>query len=298
MSKNREGRSRDTLLNLIENEKATLSVLPPHMDIVRWIESSARPLPSNQSEWMNHDAITNDGWPDAPAASLVALQTTLVARHPLPEGAVAEWIVLRVDGILSPTRNRELIEKQGVLAMLTDYEVGDVRAPDAWLTFRPVGVARVRCHIVEMPAATVRVGAAPSLPRPHADAGAAAEPRRHGACRLHRNGDLLPVVLRADDRHAAAEIVADGAGGEPAAVGVGDVEDDEAVVRRRRRRRRRRYFPSCDAHNPAAPSGPCRSTCRELRDSGCAGMAALDCESDTCCGGHCFSDDEATCTRY
>ena len=58
------------------------------------------------------------------------------------------------------------------------------------------------------------------------------------------------------------------------------------------------YFPSCDARNPRSPSGPCRSTCRELRDSGCAGMAALDCESDTCCGGHCFSDDEATCTRY
>ena len=58
------------------------------------------------------------------------------------------------------------------------------------------------------------------------------------------------------------------------------------------------YFPSCDARNPKSPSGPCRSTCRELRDSGCAGMAALDCESDTCCGGHCFSDDESTCTRY
>ena len=132
LSKDRKGRSRDTLLNLIETERATLSVLPPHMDIVRWIEASARPLPSNQSEWMEHAAITSEGWPDAPAASLVALQTTLVARHPLPEDAIAEWVVLRVDGILSPTLNRELIEKESVLTMLTDNEVSDARTPDTW----------------------------------------------------------------------------------------------------------------------------------------------------------------------
>ena len=44
LSKNREGRIRDTLQNIIETEKATLSILPPHMDIVRWIEASAQPL--------------------------------------------------------------------------------------------------------------------------------------------------------------------------------------------------------------------------------------------------------------
>ena len=132
LSKNREGRIRDTLQNLIETKRATLSMLPPQMDIVRWIESSAQPLPSNQSEWLEHSAITSEGWPDAPAASLVALQTTLVARHPLPEGSVAEWIVLRVDGILSPTLNLENIEKEAIMTMLTDTEIGDVRAPDTW----------------------------------------------------------------------------------------------------------------------------------------------------------------------
>jgi len=132
LSKDREGKSRDTLLNIIETKKATLAVLPPHIDIVRWIESSAKPLPSNQSEWKEHVAVTNDGWPDAPATSLIALQTTLVARHPLPEGAVAEWIVLRVDGILSPTLNLELIEKEAVLTMLTDDELGEVRTSNAW----------------------------------------------------------------------------------------------------------------------------------------------------------------------
>ena len=102
------------------------------MDFVRWIESSAQPLPSNQSEWLDHSAITSEGWPDAPASSLVALQTTLVARHPLPEGSVAEWIVLRVDGILSPTLNLENIEKEAIMTMLTDTEIGDSRAPDTW----------------------------------------------------------------------------------------------------------------------------------------------------------------------
>lgn len=132
LSKNREGRIRDTLQNIIETEKATLSILPPHMDIVRWIEASAQPLASNQSEWMDHAAVTSEGWPDAPAVSLVALQTTLVARHPLPEGSVAEWIVLRVDGILSPTLNLEHIEKEAILTMLTDTEIGDARTLDTW----------------------------------------------------------------------------------------------------------------------------------------------------------------------
>ena len=132
LSKNREGRIRDTLQNLIDTEKATLSILPPHMDIVRWIEASAQPLASNQSEWMDHAAVTSEGWPDAPAVSLVALQTTLVARHPLPEGSVAEWIVLRVDGILSPTLNVDHIEKEAILTILTDTEIGDARTLDTW----------------------------------------------------------------------------------------------------------------------------------------------------------------------
>ncbi len=132
LSKNREGRSRDTLQNLIETKIATLSVMPPHMDIVQWIEASAQPLPSDQSEWMDHVAITSREWPDAPAASLVALQTTLVAHLPLPEGAVAEWVVLRVDGILSPTLDLERLEKEAILTMLTDYEIGDTRTSDTW----------------------------------------------------------------------------------------------------------------------------------------------------------------------
>ena len=132
LSKDREGRSRDTLKNLIETKKATLSVMPPQMDIVRWIEASAQPLPIDQSEWMNHSAITSKDWPDAPAASLVALQTTLVAHLPLPEGAVAEWVVLRVDEILSPTLDVEQLEKESILTMLTDTEVGDTRTSDTW----------------------------------------------------------------------------------------------------------------------------------------------------------------------
>ncbi len=132
LSKDRKGRSRDTLQNLIETKRATLSVMPPHMDIVRWIEESAQPLPSDQSEWMNHAAIASEDWPDAPASSLVALQTTLVAHLPLPEGAVAEWVVLRVDGILSPTLDRNQLEKQSILTMLTDAEVGDTRTSDTW----------------------------------------------------------------------------------------------------------------------------------------------------------------------
>ena len=132
LSKDRKGRSRDTLQNLIETKRATLSVMPPNMDIVRWIEESAQPLPSDQSEWMNHAAIASEDWPDAPASSLVALQTTLVAHLPLPEGAVAEWVVLRVDGILSPTLDRDQLEKQSILTMLTDAEVGDTRTSDNW----------------------------------------------------------------------------------------------------------------------------------------------------------------------
>ena len=61
------------------------------------------------------------------------------------------------------------------------------------------------------------------------------------------------------------------------------------------------YFTACDpaAALDEAPTvhGPCRWLCLELTTLGCPGMAALDCESDACCGGFCLSDTKQ-CTAY
>ena len=126
LSKNRDGRPRDTLLNLKETGRATLAILPSNADSAKIIEQTAAPLPRNQSEWKEIDAATsNSNQPSAPNPAIAALETTLIECHQLPLGAVAEWVILKVESIIIPPKCQiNDIESSSILCQISDHVVG------------------------------------------------------------------------------------------------------------------------------------------------------------------------------
>ena len=130
LSSNREGRPRDTLLNLKETRKATLAILPSNEESVGIIENTASPLPNDESEWGELEAITkiSDGV-SAPSLAIAAIEATLVECHPLPLGSVAEWVILSVDSIIKPSSsNIEDIESSSILAQIANNLLGGIQS--------------------------------------------------------------------------------------------------------------------------------------------------------------------------
>lgn len=101
LSSDREGRARDTLLNLRECPNATLYVLLSGPDDADMVAQTAPAVPRGTSEW---DAVPHatdaEGRPFLDRAA-AALQVRMVDELPLPE-AVAKLVVLRVDEVLLP----------------------------------------------------------------------------------------------------------------------------------------------------------------------------------------------------
>tara|TARA_B100001996_G_C18670339_1_gene596506 strand:+ start:2683 stop:3522 length:840 start_codon:yes stop_codon:yes gene_type:complete len=114
LSSNRDGKPRDTLLNLKETKKATLAILAANNESASMVEKTAIPLPRNESEWSGiEDTKTIPNGIQAPSLAIAAIETTLVECHKLPLGSVAEWVILKVDSIIVPT-STSLKEIEGV----------------------------------------------------------------------------------------------------------------------------------------------------------------------------------------
>jgi len=114
LSSNRDGKPRDTLLNLKETKKATLAILAANTESASMVEKTAIPLPRNESEWSGiEDTKTIPNGIQAPSLAIAAIETTLVECHKLPLGSVAEWVILKVDSIIVPT-STSLKEIEGV----------------------------------------------------------------------------------------------------------------------------------------------------------------------------------------
>ena len=114
LSSNRDGKPRDTLLNLKETKKATLAILAANNESASMVEKTAIPLPRNESEWSGiEDTKTILNGIQAPSLAIAAIETTLVECHKLPLGSVAEWVILKVDSIIVPT-STSLKEIEGV----------------------------------------------------------------------------------------------------------------------------------------------------------------------------------------
>ena len=104
LSADRNGRPRDTLLNLEEEPNITLMVLTAEHDSARLVEMAARPLPRDESEWQQLAAppeMTCGLGHPLPDLVLAALECRCVELLELPEGAVSRLAILHVDRILT-----------------------------------------------------------------------------------------------------------------------------------------------------------------------------------------------------
>lgn len=128
LSADREGRVRDTLLNLRSSGRATLYLLLPGPDDAALVQATAASLPHGRSEWdtIPH-ARDEEGKPvlDQAAASL---EVELVDEHTLPD-AVATLVVLKVvDAFLPPGQ-----AEGGVLDLLCQHGQDRLMAsPTGW----------------------------------------------------------------------------------------------------------------------------------------------------------------------
>ena len=106
LSQDRNGRPRDTLVNLKQNGNITLHLLPTSIEGVRIAEAAAETLPSNESEWRLFEAKP----PNLPGA-IASIHCQLLDQHSLPNGSVATLCVLAIDSIsLSKGLQEELLE--------------------------------------------------------------------------------------------------------------------------------------------------------------------------------------------
>ena len=135
LSTNRDGRPRDTLLNLKETGKAVLSILPANSESAEIVSMTAKPIPKEESEWNELEAINSTSETvSAPKIAIAAIETTLLECHKLPLGAVAEWVVLKVDSIITPSNiNLERIEDALILSQVSDDSFGGIQTTD-WVT--------------------------------------------------------------------------------------------------------------------------------------------------------------------
>ncbi|MEC7142632.1 MAG: flavin reductase, partial [Candidatus Thermoplasmatota archaeon] len=77
LSTNREGRPRDTLLNLKETGKATLAILPVNSKSFEMVNMTRKPIPRNESEWGEINGLRDiTKMATAPKDAIVAIETT------------------------------------------------------------------------------------------------------------------------------------------------------------------------------------------------------------------------------
>ena len=105
LSKSRDGKERDTLVNLRNSgvgSSCMVFILPADIDSAKDIQITSTKLPANESEWeiINGNMIQEDDLPLLSSA-MAAMKCTLVEIHPLPEGSSASLAILRVDNVVT-----------------------------------------------------------------------------------------------------------------------------------------------------------------------------------------------------
>lgn len=96
LSQDREGRQRDTYLNLKENKECELQFLAPSSKSAQDADIAGSPIEG--SEW---ELLDSEG-PIHPLA-VVVMKCKLIEDNPLPEGAVARLLTLRVESMIVPS---------------------------------------------------------------------------------------------------------------------------------------------------------------------------------------------------
>ena len=128
LSESRDGRPRDTLVNLRTNGKAILHLLPATQESAENVDLTATQLPANESEW-DICGFTNVNENDMLVGQAVAaIQVSLVEERDLPQ-AVAKLVILKVEKLF--VSNEEL--PINGLKVLCQHGIDRLtEAPDSW----------------------------------------------------------------------------------------------------------------------------------------------------------------------
>jgi len=138
LSQDRDGRKRDTLVNLKDNGRITLHVLPASREMAAIVDAASKALPAEESEWgiigMGGISSPSEGdWPATFPLALAALECELLQSHELPNGAVAELCILGLRNFLAPASTIATIQGGETLSSLCQH--GSYRltpAPNEW----------------------------------------------------------------------------------------------------------------------------------------------------------------------
>ena len=128
LSQSRDGRPRDTLVNLRSNGKAILHLLPATQDSAENVDLTGTPLPANESEWDICEFTNVENNKMIIGQAVAAMQVSLVEERNLPQ-AVAKLVILKVEKLFVsdeelPINGLKVLCQHGI-DRLTE-------APDSW----------------------------------------------------------------------------------------------------------------------------------------------------------------------
>ena len=135
ISKNRDGKERDTLVNLRNSgvgSSCMVFILPADLDSARDVQASSTELPINESEWdlINGKKISDKELPILSSA-MAAMKCKLIEIYPLPENSTASLVILRVESIM--THSEINSSNMPSKLMQIDYDkLGPSSSPDNW----------------------------------------------------------------------------------------------------------------------------------------------------------------------
>ena len=126
LSQDRDGRKRDTFVNIQETKKIILHVLPATIEMASIINAASKSMPSNESEWekLNIEGVespSTEEWPSLFPLSLAAIECELLQTHELPEEAVATLCILGIRNILARTETLDAIKDGSTLYSLCQH---------------------------------------------------------------------------------------------------------------------------------------------------------------------------------
>ena len=105
LSKSREGKERDTLVNLRSQgigSSCMIFILPATLESAKNIQLTSSKIPADESEWnlIDEEMIIENEMPILSSA-MAALRCKLMEIHPLPGGSLASLAILQVESVIS-----------------------------------------------------------------------------------------------------------------------------------------------------------------------------------------------------
>jgi len=105
LSKSREGKERDTLVNLRSQgigSSCMIFILPATLESAKNVQLTSSKIPADESEWnlIDEEMIIENEMPILSSA-MAALRCKLMEIHPLPGGSLASLAILQVESVIS-----------------------------------------------------------------------------------------------------------------------------------------------------------------------------------------------------